>query len=76
MNETLVTLKDETLASDLLRGADEIAAFLGESRRRVFYLCERGLIPCSKEGASWISARSALRQHFATKFGAVKSSAA
>jgi len=54
-----------SLAEDLLRGVNEIAQFIGQSRRRTFYLCERGLIPCGKEGATWIASRQALREHYA-----------
>jgi hypothetical protein len=59
-----------TLADDLLKGADAIGAFLGEDRRRAFYLCERGLIPCGKEGATWVASKQALRAHYARVTGA------
>ncbi len=39
-----------TLADDILKGADEIGAYTGDSPRRVFYLAERGLIPVFRIG--------------------------
>jgi hypothetical protein len=55
----------EALGADLLRGIKAIAQFLGESERRCYYLVERGLIPCGKEGASLVASRAALRAHYA-----------
>jgi hypothetical protein len=57
---------DNALAGDLLRGCAEIAAFIGESQRRTFYLLETQQIPCGKQGGSWITSKSALRRHYAT----------
>ena len=58
------------LADDLLRTVQKIAQFLGEDERRVFKLCEAGRIPCSKEGRSWISSKTALRAHYARRIAA------
>jgi hypothetical protein len=55
----------EDLATDLLRGVDPIAKFLGETPRRVSYLIERKLIPHMKEGHSVLSRKSWLRAHYA-----------
>ena len=41
------------LAEDLLRGADEIAAFEGETVRRVRYMLEKGDLPAFKERGRW-----------------------
>jgi hypothetical protein len=54
----------EDLATDLLRGVDPIADFLGETPRRVSYLVERNLIPYTKEGRSVLSRKSWLRRHY------------
>ena len=37
-------------ADDLLHGAHEIAAFLGEKPRRIHYLAERGELPAFRVG--------------------------
>ena len=55
------------LAEDMLRGADAIAAYIGESPRRVFYLAERKLIPVFKIGNLLRARKSALRQHIAER---------
>ena len=55
---------DETkLADDLLEGADEIAAFMGWNRRRVFYAAERNLIPIFRVGNRLSARKSTLRRH-------------
>jgi hypothetical protein len=55
----------DTLGDDLLKGMDQIAGFIGASKRRAFYLAEKGLIPCGKLGANWIASKRALREHYA-----------
>ncbi|MGH7038368.1 MAG: hypothetical protein ACREE1_09565 [Stellaceae bacterium] len=59
------------LADDLIRGAVAIGEFIGETPRRVFYLAERKLIPCGKQGATLIGSKRALREHYARLTGAV-----
>jgi hypothetical protein len=56
--------RPETLADDLLHGAQAIADELGIDVRRAFYLLERGLIPGTKTGRIWTGSRRRLRQHF------------
>ncbi len=51
------------LADDLLEGADEIAAFMGWNRRRVFYAAERKLIPIFRIGNRLSARKSKLLQH-------------
>jgi hypothetical protein len=53
-----------TLGADLLWGAASIAAELGLSVRKTFYLLENGLIPAQKIGGLWVASRSRLRQRF------------
>jgi hypothetical protein len=55
---------DESLARDLLRGTKAISEYIGEDPRRVYSLLQRNLLPCRKEGAVWVSSRSALRRHY------------
>jgi hypothetical protein len=55
---------NETLAEDLLDGAEDFANFLGWPVRRVFYLLEKGLIPARKTGNRWTGLKSRVRQHF------------
>ena len=55
---------DGTLGTDLIFGAASIAAELGVSTRRAFYLCEHQYIPAKKLGATWVCSRQKLREHF------------
>jgi hypothetical protein len=59
-----------SLANDKLSGVQAIADEIGESRRRTYYLLERGLIPGGKLGATWIASRRTLREHYACLTGA------
>jgi excisionase family DNA binding protein len=59
-----VESESDDLSEDLLDGADEIAEFTGWSRRRVFYLLEKGLIPAFKVGKRWTARKSRLKRHF------------
>jgi len=58
------------IAEDLLVGADAIAHEIGVPRRRVYNLVEKGLLPCTHEGATIVASRSRLRQHYARLLGA------
>ena len=57
----------DNLADDLLEGADEIAAFMGWNRRRVFYADERKLIPIFRLGNRLSARKSTLRRHIEDK---------
>ena len=50
----------DSLSDDLLTGANEIAEFLGWSRRRVYYAAEKGYLPIKSVGRLLISRKSAL----------------
>jgi hypothetical protein len=63
-------MSDTSFADDLLRGVPEIAEFLDEQERRVYYLLDRGLLPAGKLGDRWVASKAALRQHFAKLTGA------
>lgn len=54
----------EAIPDDQLTGAREIAAFLGVTEKRAFYLCAKGLIPCGKLGMNWIASRRVLRADY------------
>jgi len=52
------------LRSDLLRGCEAIAEYIGEDERRTYHLLQQGLLPGMKQGAVWISRKSALNRHY------------
>jgi len=51
------TTTPENLAGDLLKGADEIAAYLGETRRSVYHQIKMGTLPTFKRGRRGVQAR-------------------
>jgi hypothetical protein len=53
------TQKDDF--ADLLRGAQAIAAYLKQSRRKTFYQLESGQLPAWKIGSVWHSTKPKLR---------------
>ena len=49
------------LKDDLLCGVKSIADFIGESERRTYYLCEKGLLPGAfRMGRRWCARGSTL----------------
>jgi hypothetical protein len=60
---------ENSLADDIIRGVEAIALFLGEPKRRVFYLCAEGYIPAGKVGGRWVASKTRLRQHYAEVTG-------
>ena len=54
----------DTLASDVLRGVNAIAVFLGEKPRRINYLIKKRRIPVGRDGGQWIASKRTLRQHY------------
>lgn len=54
-----------SIAEDRLRGVPEIALFLGETERRVYYMLETGMLPAGKQGRLWVASRSVLRERYA-----------
>ena len=54
----------QPLSSDLLTGADEIAAFLGWPPRRVYRAVEKGLIPFFKHGSMILARKSEIDAAF------------
>ncbi len=58
----------ETLAADLLDGAEEIAVFLfgdAKFKRRVYHLADKNMLPIFKLGAGLNARRSVLREFIA-----------
>jgi hypothetical protein len=53
-----------TLGEDLLIGIDNIAAFLGQPRRRAQHWANARLIPLTKVGFLWTGTKSVLTAHF------------
>jgi excisionase family DNA binding protein len=51
---------DNTISSDLLKGAEEIAAYLGEDRRAVYFALSKGRIPHFRIGANIRARKSTL----------------
>jgi excisionase family DNA binding protein len=51
---------DDSLAADILRGADAIAAFLGFPRRTVYHLVAKHHIPYFRLGETLCARRSTL----------------
>jgi hypothetical protein len=58
------TDNSDTLASDILRGAKAIAAFVGIDIRQCFHKLEHGHLPALKEGGVWVTTRLRLRAHY------------
>jgi len=61
---------EDSLADDLLRGADEIADYLfGEpvQRRKVYYLAETSRFPVFRLGARLCARRSVLKEWIASQ---------
>jgi hypothetical protein len=54
---------DYTIADDKLRGVPAIAEFRGDTIRRTYYLCEKGLIPVGKEGNHYVASKRRLKAH-------------
>ncbi|MCD2184208.1 helix-turn-helix transcriptional regulator [Rhizobium sp. GN54] len=54
-------MDDEPIAGDMLLGADAIAAFLGFTRRQVYDLTARRIMPSFKIGKTVAARKSTLR---------------
>jgi hypothetical protein len=61
---TPLSENDESLAGDILRGAEEIGAFVGLPVRTTFYHLQIGGIPATKEGTTWVTTKTRLRKHY------------
>jgi hypothetical protein len=56
--------QSDTLADDLLEGAQAIATFLGIEVRKVFHGVERGHIPVTRRGRIIIGSKRRLTRHY------------
>jgi hypothetical protein len=69
---------EDNISDDLLDGADKIAQFLWndrKKRRRVYYLHKLGVLPLTQWGAKLIGRKSTLRKFIAeSERAALKSS--
>jgi len=54
----------DTLADDLLNGAQAIADYLGFELRETYHALERGYVPATKRGRVWIGSKRRLRRHY------------
>lgn len=55
----------ETVAEDMLHGADEIAAFLGISKAQVYHAARLKRLPIGKYGWNLIASKRKLQRAFA-----------
>jgi hypothetical protein len=55
---------NDSLGSDLLRGAKKIGDFIDEPEKRVYYLFERGIIPLGRQGNQLIGSKRQLRKYY------------
>jgi hypothetical protein len=55
---------DEAERLELVWGAEAIAAEIGTSVRRCFWLLEKKAIPARKVGRLWVAERGQLRRYF------------
>jgi excisionase family DNA binding protein len=60
---------NDNLADDVLKGAAEIADFLGEDRRSVFYMISKNRLPHYRLGESIRARKSTLRAWVAEQEG-------
>lgn len=61
---------NDNIANDVLKGADEIAAFLGEDRRAVFYAIGKGRLPHFRVGQNIRARKTTLLAWIAQQEGA------
>ena len=51
---------------DVVWGAESIAEVIGTTRRKAFYLLEKGYLPATKIGERWCASRAALKNRVAS----------
>jgi len=56
-------MTDQSLADDLLKGAEEIGAFIGGKERRIYHMLETGTLPGFKWGGIWHARKSTIIKH-------------
>jgi hypothetical protein len=60
-----ITKRNETVAEDMLHGADEIAVFLGVSRAQVYHFARLKRLPIGKLGFTLIASKRTLQRAWA-----------
>jgi hypothetical protein len=55
---------DDSLGSDILKGAPAIGRFINEPVPRVYYLAERQILPIGRLGSLLIASKRRLREHY------------
>ncbi|MGO4666585.1 DNA-binding protein [Bosea sp. 2RAB26] len=55
-----MTAENDNVASDILRGADAIAAFLGLPRRAVYHAASKGSLPVFRLGECILARKTTL----------------
>lgn len=60
---------NDNLADDVLKGADEIATFIGEGRRAVYHAIKKGTIPTYRIGENIRARKSTLLAWIASQEG-------
>lgn len=64
-----MTPENDNIASDILKGAEEIADFLGEDSRSIFYKVSKGSIPHFRVGNAIRARKSTLLAWIAKQEG-------
>jgi hypothetical protein len=64
MSENQKVGRGETLADDLIYGAEEIGDFLGITARAAYHQIESGNLPVKRMGRLIVASKSALRRAF------------
>jgi hypothetical protein len=59
-NVALPASLPNTIADDLLKGAEAIGAFIGEDRRRTFNLLAMRALPAGKLRGEWVASKTVL----------------
>ncbi|MDX3976711.1 helix-turn-helix domain-containing protein [Shinella sp.] len=70
-----MTPANDNIAADILKGADEIAEFLGEDVRAIFYAIGKGRIPHFRVGQNIRARKSTLTAWIAGQESGARASA-
>lgn len=66
---------NDNIAADILKGADEIADYLGEDVRAIFYAIKKGRIPHFRVGQNIRARKSTLTAWIAAQESAARAAA-
>jgi hypothetical protein len=72
MSASEISINQETLALDLICGAEAIAAEIARPKRAAYHLLETGRLPAKVIGGKWVASRSGLRRWFAQELGGAR----